>query len=52
MRLLAKMRAALADPAVVDERRRLEGEMSRLRRLVGNLLVMVEERVAGRSRNG
>ena len=42
-RLLAKMRAALADPTVTDEMRRLEGEMSRLRRLVGNLLDMVED---------
>ena len=42
-RLLAKMRAALADPAVADELRRLEGEMSRLRRLVGNLLDAVED---------
>ena len=42
-RLLTKIRAALADPAVADELRRLEGEMSRLRRLVGNLLDTVEE---------
>jgi hypothetical protein len=52
MWLPAKIWAALADPAVADELRRLEGEMSRLRRSVGNLLDMVEERVAGRSRNG
>ena len=31
--------------AVADELHWLEGEMSRLRRLVGNLLDMVEERV-------
>ena len=43
MRLPAKIRAALADPAVADELRRLEGEMSRLRRSVGNLLDMVED---------
>jgi hypothetical protein len=43
VRLPAKIRAALADPAVADELRRLEGEMSRLRRLVGNLLDAVEE---------
>jgi predicted nuclease with TOPRIM domain len=30
-------------PTVTDELRRLEGEMSRLRRLVGNLLDMVED---------
>ena len=42
-RLLTKIRAALADPAVADELRRLGGEMSRLRRLVGNLLDAVEE---------
>jgi hypothetical protein len=43
MRLPAKIRAALADPAVADALRRLEGEMSRLRQLVGNLLDMVED---------
>ena len=43
MRLPAKIRAALTDPAVADELCRLEGEMSRLRRSVGNLLDMVEE---------
>ena len=43
MRQPAKIRAALADPAVADELRRLEGEMSWLRRSVGNLLDMVED---------
>ena len=42
-RLLMKIRAALADSTVADELRRLEGELSRLRRLVGNLLDMVED---------
>jgi hypothetical protein len=44
MGLPAKIRAALAAPAVADELRRLEGGMSRLRRSVGNLLDMVEDR--------
>ena len=39
----AKIRAALADPVVADELRRLEGKMSRLRRSVCNLLDMVED---------
>ena len=41
MRLPAKIRAAW--PTRVAILRRLEGEMSRLRRLVGNLLDMVED---------
>ena len=50
-RLLAKLRAALVAPTVADEMRRLEGAMSRLRRLVGNLLDAVEEGVAETSRS-
>ena len=39
-------------PTVTDELRRLEGEMSRLRRLVGNLVDAVEEGVVEASRSG
>jgi len=41
MRLLAKMRAGLADPAVADELRRLEGEMSVKRQLEARWVILI-----------